>query len=114
MATRGDAIVGIVCGLIAALIWGSGAFVSRYLVLGQLNPADLVLVRYVGCFALAVAALIMFGRQARLNIANWQFALLLLLAGPAYQFVSISGYEFRWRRTGLGAAFWACCRYLRC
>lgn len=94
MGTRSGATVGIVCGLIAALIWGSGAFVSRYLVLGQLAPADLVLLRYVGCFALAVAALFVFGRHARLNIATWQFAALLMLAGPAYQFLSVSGYEF--------------------
>lgn len=85
---------GIVCGLAAALIWGGGAVVSRHLVTASLDPADLTLLRYVGCFPVALI-LLLVRRDRICPVVGWpRLIVLLLLAGPLYHALVVSGYRY--------------------
>ena len=84
--------LGMLAGLAAALLWGGGSVVSRHLVSQKLDPMDLALLRYIGCFPIALGALIMFRDRVRLNISWFRLAVLLLLAGPPYHVFVIGGY----------------------
>lgn len=93
--------VGVICGLAAALIWGGGAVVSRHLVTADLDPADLTLLRYVGCFPVALVLALMMGRRFRLAIPWPRLIVLLMLAGPLYHALVVAGY--RYATAGAGA-----------
>jgi drug/metabolite transporter (DMT)-like permease len=84
--------LGMLAGLAAALLWGGGSVVSRHLVSQKLDPMDLALLRYIGCFPIALAALMMFRDRVRLDISWFRLAVLLLLAGPPYHVFVIGGY----------------------
>ena len=86
--------MGLLCGLAAAAIWGGGSAVSRHLVTSGLGPADLTLLRYVGCFPLALVALFLMGDRIWLGIAWSRFAILLILGGPLYHAIVIAGYGY--------------------
>ena len=83
---------GMAAGLAAALLWGGGSVVSRYLVTQRLDPLDLALLRYIGCFPIAAAALLLFRERVRLDVSWFRLAVLLLLAGPPYHVFVIGGY----------------------
>ena len=85
-------ILGLLCAGVAALIWGGGAVVSRHLVTHSLDPLDLALLRYAGCFPIALLAVLGLGRRARLDLDWGRLAVLLMLAGPPYQLLLITGY----------------------
>jgi drug/metabolite transporter (DMT)-like permease len=85
--------IGIICGTLAALLWGGGAVVSRHLVTTQLDSMDMVLLRYAACFPIAVGLLIAFGRRVWLDLPFEKLLVLLLLAGPPYHLLITSGYE---------------------
>jgi len=87
-------LLGIAAGMLAALIWGGGAVVSRYLVLNRLDPIDLTFLRYVGCLPIAALLALQAPARAHLALDWWQTALLVLLAGPAYHLLLIYGYQF--------------------
>jgi drug/metabolite transporter (DMT)-like permease len=87
------ALFGIICGVIAAALWGGGAVVSRHLVTTRLDPMDMVLLRYVACFPIAVGLLIAFGRRVWLDIPLERLMVLLVLAGPPYHLLITMGYE---------------------
>lgn len=87
-------LLGLGAGLLAALIWGGGAVVSRYLVLDRMDAIDLTFLRYAGCFPIALAVAFAAPQHARLGTLWWQTAILLLLAGPAYHLLLIYGYNF--------------------
>ena len=84
--------LGMLAGLAAAFLWGGGSVVSRHLVSQKLDPMDLALLRYIGCFPIALGALIMFRDRVRLDISWFRLAVLLLLAGPPYHVFVIGGY----------------------
>ena len=84
--------LGMLAGLAAALLWGGGSVVSRHLVSQKLDPMDLALLRYIGCFPIAAIALVMFRDRVRLDISWFRLAVLLLLAGPPYHVFVIGGY----------------------
>jgi drug/metabolite transporter (DMT)-like permease len=86
-------LFGIICGVIAAILWGGGAVVSRHLVTTRLDPMDMVLLRYVACFPIAVGMLIAFGRRVWLDVPLERLMILLLLAGPPYHLLITTGYE---------------------
>jgi drug/metabolite transporter (DMT)-like permease len=86
-------VLGISCGLTAAVLWGGGAVVSRHLVTSRLDPMDMVLLRYAACFPIAIGLIIAFGRRVWLEIPLERLMVLLLLAGPPYQFLITMGYE---------------------
>jgi drug/metabolite transporter (DMT)-like permease len=94
-------LIGIACGLLAAALWGGGAVVSRYLVTQSLGPVDLALLRYAGCFPVALLVVLVMGQRARLAISSRRLALLLALAGPPYHALVIAGY--RYASAGSGA-----------
>ncbi len=84
--------LGMLAGLAAALLWGGGSVVSRHLVSQKLDPMDLALLRYIGCFPIALVALMMFRDRVRLDISWFRLGVLLLLAGPPYHVFVIGGY----------------------
>ncbi len=84
--------LGMLAGLSAALLWGGGSVVSRHLVSQKLDPMDLALLRYIGCFPIALAALLLFRDRVRLDVSWFRLAILLLLAGPPYHVFVIGGY----------------------
>jgi drug/metabolite transporter (DMT)-like permease len=83
---------GMLAGLAAALLWGGGSVVSRHLVAQKLDPMDLALLRYIGCFPIALLALIFFRDRVRLETTWFRLAALLFLAGPPYHVFVIGGY----------------------
>jgi drug/metabolite transporter (DMT)-like permease len=85
--------IGIVCGILAAILWGGSAVVSRHLVTANIDPMDMVLLRYAACFPIAVGLLIAFGRRVWLDIPLERLLVLLLLAGPPYHLLLTTGYE---------------------
>ncbi len=85
--------IGIVCGILAAILWGGSAVVSRHLVTAHVDPMDMVLLRYAACFPIAVGLVIAFGRRVWLDIPLERLLVLLLLAGPPYHLLLTSGYE---------------------
>ena len=82
----------MLAGLAAALLWGGGSVVSRHLVSQKLDPLDLALLRYIGCFPIALAALLLYRDRVRLDISWFRLGVLLLLAGPPYHVFVIGGY----------------------
>ena len=91
-ASRGRFAVGIAAGLAAALLWGGGSVVSRHLVSQRLDPLDLALLRYIGCFPIAAVALLLFRERVRLDVSWSRLGALLFLAGPPYHVFVIGGY----------------------
>lgn len=87
-----SATFGVIAGLLAALIFGGGAVVSRHLVTVELNPLDLTLLRYLGCFPVALAARLSWAEGVRLELPWRRFAMLLILGGPPYHLLLIAGY----------------------
>jgi drug/metabolite transporter (DMT)-like permease len=85
-------IIGMLAGLAAALLWGGGSVVSRHLVSQKLDPMDLALLRYIGCFPIALVALLLFRERVRLDVSWFRLIVLLLLAGPPYHVFVIGGY----------------------
>lgn len=92
-AARGQTFaLGMLAGLAAALLWGGGSVVSRHLVSQKLDPMDLALLRYFGCFPIAALALYFFRERVRLDVSWFRLGVLLLLAGPPYHVFVIGGY----------------------
>lgn len=91
-AGRSPFALGMIAGLAAALLWGGGSVVSRHLVSQRLDPLDLALLRYIGCFPIAAIALLMFREKVRLDVSWSRLAALLFLAGPPYHVFVIGGY----------------------
>ncbi len=92
-AARSKFTIGVACGLAAAMIWGGGAVVSRHLVTTSLDPASLTLLRFAGCFPVALLLTLVMGPRLHLSI-NWsRLIVLLLLAGPLYHALVFAGYR---------------------
>lgn len=90
--TRGaGVVVAVAAGIAAAALWAGGSVVSRHLAMTGAHPADLALIRYGGCFVLAIAA-VAFWPAARPRIPLARLAVLLMLAGPLYQGLLLAGY----------------------
>lgn len=83
---------GIVSGVLAALIFGGGAVVSRHLVSTEASPADLVAARYLGSFPVALALYALRGSHLFDGLTPGRLLILLLLAGPPYHLVLLSAY----------------------
>ncbi len=66
-----------------------------------LDPWDLTLLRYAGCFPVALMLVLVLGERARLTIGWQRLAVLLLLAGPLYHAIVVAGY--RHASAGAGA-----------
>lgn len=93
MTTLDRRTIGLLCGLAAAVTWAGGAVVSRYLVTTRFSAIDLTLLRYLGCFPIALLAVI-FDRQRSMPDISWgRLAVLIALAGPPYHALIIAGYN---------------------
>src|SRR5690606_21325517 len=90
----GKTLLGLLCGLAAAAIWGGGSAVLRHLVTSGLGPADLTLLRYVGCFPVALVALFLMGDRICIGVAWRHLAVLLILGGPLYHAIVVAGYQY--------------------
>ncbi len=98
---RLERIIGVVCGLGAATIWGGSSVVSRYLVTTHFDAFELTLLRYAACFPAALAIFVVLYPRL-VNTLDWrQFAVLMVLAGPPFHFLVIAGYAYV--PAGLGA-----------
>ena len=82
---------GVAAGVAAAALWAGGSVVSRHLSLAGMSPADLTLLRYAGCFPIALCVWLWWP-AARSRIPTRRLAILLLLAGPPYQALLLIGY----------------------
>lgn len=89
-----DRLIGIACGILAALIWGGGAVVSRHLVTSDVQPLDLAMLRYAGACPLAAAIMLVWQRKEWLSWSWRRTAVLIALAGPPYHLLVIAGYEY--------------------
>ncbi|MCB1510594.1 MAG: DMT family transporter [Hyphomicrobiaceae bacterium] len=87
-------IAGIGAGLLAAALWGGGAVVARHLVTQKLAPLDLAFLRYAGCFPVALLLYLNGYGTVLAGLGWWRFLILLLLAGPPYHLLVLSGYQF--------------------
>jgi drug/metabolite transporter (DMT)-like permease len=86
------AALGVVAGILAAFIFGGGAVVSRHLVTAELDPVDLTLLRFLGCFPIALAVRLGWAEAVRLELPWRRLATLLVLGGPPYHLLLVSGY----------------------
>jgi len=85
---------GTICGLVAALIWGSYMAISNHGITAGLLPADLAFIRYTAAGLLLLPWLV---RHAPLHLGGigWKKGLALsTLAGPLFVLVGTSGYRF--------------------
>ena len=94
-SSRGPIRFGVACGLLAALIWGVQAVVSRQSVLDGLTAGDVTILRY------ATAALVLLPLAlARLKPfpvgrLGWRRALILTaIIGPSYSMILVGGAHF--------------------
>jgi drug/metabolite transporter (DMT)-like permease len=86
------AAVGVAAGILAALIFGGGAVVSRHLVTANFDPFDLTLLRILGCFPVALAVGMIWPDMVRLGLSWQRLCVLVLLAGPPYHLLLVTGY----------------------
>lgn len=91
-ATRSTLVTGIAAGLVATVLFAGGAVVSRFLVAAGHAPADLTLVRYLGCFPVAVVALALMRERLRLELSWSRFLTLMAVGGPPYHVLLLTGY----------------------
>ncbi len=87
--------LGFACGILAALIWGVQAVVSRQSVADGLTAADVTILRF------AVAALVLLPFAARrmrpfpVGRLGWRRALILTaIVGPTYSLILVGGAHF--------------------
>lgn len=87
-------LIGLAAGLVAAALWGGGAVVARHLVNHNIAPLDLALLRYAGCFPIALLFAISGRGSLKACLSWWRFTVLLVLAGPPYHLLLLSGYQY--------------------
>lgn len=87
-----EVIKGLAAGVVAALIFAGGAVVSRHLVSSGYDAIDLTLVRYFGCFPVAVMVLLAMPERLRLDVSWPRLLALLAVGGPPYHALLLTGY----------------------
>lgn len=83
---------GLAAGIVAAVIFAGGAVVSRLLVSDGYAPIELTLVRYIGCFPVALLALAIAPARLGLDLSWPRLIVLLAVGGPPYHALLLSGY----------------------
>jgi len=87
--------LGIACGLIATLIWGIQAVVSRQSVADGLTAADVTILRFSAAALVLLPWALWRTRPFPVGALGWRRALVLtLLAGAPYSLVLIGGAAF--------------------
>ncbi len=87
--------IGILCGLLTAVIWGVQAVVSRHAMLTGLTPADVTILRFVAASAVLIPWAATRIRPFPVGSLGWPRALgMALLIGPLYSLVLVGGTYF--------------------
>jgi drug/metabolite transporter (DMT)-like permease len=87
-------LLGVLCGVGAALFWAAGFVAARHGIAASLRPPDIILHRFVWAGLVFLPLLAREG-LADLGGVGWPKALLLTLAGgPTFAFFSYAGFLF--------------------
>src|SRR5262245_50308634 len=88
------ALLGVLCGIAAAVFWAAGFVAARHGIAAGLRPPDIILHRFVWA-GLACLPLLARDGLADLGGVGWVKGLLLTLAGgPTFSFFSYAGFLF--------------------
>jgi drug/metabolite transporter (DMT)-like permease len=87
-------LLGVLCGVGAALFWAAGFVAARHGIAAGLRPPDIILHRFIWAGLIFLPLLAREG-LADLGGVGWPKALLLTLAGgPTFAFFSYAGFLF--------------------
>ncbi len=87
--------LGILCGLVTALIWGVQSVVSRHAMLIDLTPADVTILRFVSAAAVLLPWSLRHMRPFPVGSLGWPRAwVMALLIGPLYSLILVGGAHF--------------------
>jgi drug/metabolite transporter (DMT)-like permease len=94
MTTRAQWL-GILCGLLTAMIWGVQSVVSRHAMLIDLTPADVTILRFVSAAAVLLPWALRHMRPFPVGSLGWPRAWgMALLIGPLYSLILVAGASF--------------------
>ncbi|MCR4521034.1 MULTISPECIES: DMT family transporter [Bosea] len=94
MTTRAQWL-GILCGLLTAMIWGVQSVVSRHAMLIDLTPADVTILRFVSAAAVLLPWALKNMRPFPVGSLGWPRAWgMALLIGPLYSLILVAGASF--------------------
>ena len=94
MTTRAQWL-GILCGLLTAMIWGVQSVVSRHAMLIDLTPADVTILRFVSAAAVLLPWALKHMRPFPVGSLGWPRAwVMALLIGPLYSLILVGGAAF--------------------
>jgi drug/metabolite transporter (DMT)-like permease len=87
--------LGILCGLLTALIWGVQSVVSRHAMLVGLTPADVTILRYLTAAVVLLPWALKSMRPFPVGALGWRRAwTVTLLIGPPYSLLLVAGVIF--------------------
>jgi len=87
--------LGILCGLLTAIIWGVQSVVSRHAMLIDLTPADVTILRFVSAAAVLLPWALKHMRPFPVGSLGWPRAwVMALLIGPLYSLILVAGASF--------------------
>ena len=87
--------LGILCGLLTAMIWGVQSVVSRHAMLIDLTPADVTILRFVSAAAVLLPWALRQMRPFPVGSLGWRRAWgMALLIGPLYSLILVAGASF--------------------
>lgn len=87
--------LGILCGLLTAIIWGVQSVVSRHAMLIDLTPADVTILRFVSAAAVLLPWALKHMRPFPVGSLGWPRAwAMALLIGPLYSLILVAGASF--------------------
>ncbi|BCB19335.1 DMT family transporter [Bosea sp. ANAM02] len=87
--------LGILCGLLTAMIWGVQSVVSRHAMLIDLTPADVTILRFVSAAAVLLPWALRHMRPFPVGSLGWPRAWgMALLIGPLYSLILVAGASF--------------------
>lgn len=87
--------LGILCGLLAALIWGGQSVVSRHAMLEGMTPADVTILRFLAAASVLLPWAAWRVRPFPVGSLGWPRAwAMALLIGPLYSLILVGGAYF--------------------
>lgn len=87
--------LGILCGLLTAIIWGIQSVVSRHAMLIDLTPADVTILRFISAAAVLLPWALKHMRPFPVGSLGWPRAwVMALLIGPLYSLILVAGASF--------------------
>jgi drug/metabolite transporter (DMT)-like permease len=87
--------IGFACGILAALIWGVQAVVSRQSVLDGLSAGDVTILRFLAAGAVLLPFALPRMKPFPVGRLGWRKAIILTaIAGPTYSLILVGGTHF--------------------